>query len=332
VHRYGPHLFHTNHRAPMEWLARFTELVPYEHKVEALLADGRHVPLPVNRHTINAVFNQALAHPEAVRAFLRAQAEPIAEPRNAAEHLNAHIGRTLTDLFFRPYTRKMWNLDLEELDASVVKRIPLRDDDEDRYFPHDEFQVMPRNGYTAAFESILAHPNIEVSLDRAFERGMEDAYGFCFNSMPIDEYFDFELGALPYRSIRFHHREVEAGYNADRASVVNFTDDGPLTRETNWCLLPNHLVHDTGRRTVTREEPCDYQDNAFERYYPVKTSDGRYAALYDRYKQMAEGLPNLRFIGRCGTYQYLDMHQVINQSLRGAEAWLRERMPTPRLV
>ncbi len=329
LHRYGPHLFHTSNKRVVDWLARFTVLDEYQHRVEVLLEDGRCVPLPINRSTINAVFGTSLRDEPSVRRFLAEQAEPRAEIRNAADHLIAHIGTRLTDLFFRPYTRKMWRMELEQLDAAVVKRIPIRYDDEDRYFPADLYQVMPRDGYTAAFGRILDHARISVELDTAFTHDMLDRHAHCFNSMPIDEFFAFDEGALPYRSIRFHHEARPDSYARGETSVVNFTDTRPFTRETDWSRLPGHRVHETGRKTITLEEPCDYRDNELERYYPVKTSDGRHEAVYQRYRRRAEKLGGVTFIGRCGTYQYLDMHQVINQSLAGAEAWLTERGVTP---
>ena len=330
LHRYGPHLFHTS-----SWFSRFTVLDEYQHRVQALLADGSCVPLPVNRNTLNAVFGAALADEAAVRAFLAAKAEPRASIRNAADHLVSHVGATLTDLFFRPYTRKMWRscrrrrlmvswrMELEELDAAVVQRIPIRHDDEDRYFPADRYQGLPRGGYEAAFRRILDHPRINVSLGTAFCHDMLERHLHCFNSMPIDEFFGFDEGALPYRSIRFHHESRPDGGERGTAPVLNFTDSGPFTRETDWSRLPGHRVRHTGRRTVTREEPCDYRENGYERYYPVKTSDGRHERVYQRYRKRGERLGRVTFIGRCGTYQYLDMHQVINQSLAGAAAWLR---------
>ena len=322
VHRYGPHLFHTNNAGVVAWLRRFGTLVPYEHRVEAIVPSGQLVPLPVNRRTINAVFGVSLADSAAVAAFLAAQGEPIGQPRNAGEYLRAHIGPVLTDLFFRPYTRKMWALDLEDMDTSVIQRIPLRDDEEDRYFPGDRFQFLVQDGYTALFERLLDHERIRVTLSQPFEREMLNDYGACFNSMPIDVFFDSVFGALPYRSIRFHHRSEPDGYGQGHAAVLNYTDAGPYTRQTDWSRLPDHRVVASGRKTVTVEEPCDYADNAMERYYPVKTSDGRYEAIYLRYKALSEQSGACRFIGRCGTYKYLDMHQVINQSRAGAQRWL----------
>jgi UDP-galactopyranose mutase len=140
--------------------------------------------------------------------------------------------------------------------------------------------------------------------------------------MPIDEYFGSCLGPLPYRSIRFHHRSEAGGYALGMTSVVNFTDNGRFTRQTDWSLLPGHVMRETGRKTVTLEEPCDYCENDMERYYPIKTQDGSNDALYERYKDLALKERKLRFIGRCGTYQYLDMDQVINQSLQGVRTWI----------
>lgn len=321
VHVYGPHLFHTSNTRVVAWLQRFGEWVPYEHRVQARLPNGRLVPLPVNRRTVNEVYGLSLKSDEEVRDFLARIAVPNASPANAAEYLYCHVGSEITDLFFRPYTRKMWAMDLEEVDTSVVRRLPIRYDLEDRYFPDDKFQMMPRDGYTALFERILEHPGIRVHLSTGYASGIEVSYRHVFNSMPIDEYFGYALGELPYRSIRFHRRNVKI-WREDGAAVLNYTDAGPHTRETSWHLIPCHLAQDTGRRTVTVEEPCDYRDNDMERYYPVKTADGRFVALYERYRRLAADLPNMTFIGRCGTYQYLDMHQVINQSLAHSEEWL----------
>jgi UDP-galactopyranose mutase len=324
LHRYGPHVFHTNATPVFEWLQRFGTWTRYLHRVRAILPDGSLVPLPVNRDTVNGVFGEALASETEVAAFLRGVAVPIADPANAAEHLRAHLGDKLTDLLFRPYTRKMWGLELEEIDADVVRRLPVRLDANDLYFPTDRHQALPADGYTALFGEILGHSNISVDLAVDYAADMEQSYDFSFNSMAIDEFFGCRLGELPYRSLRFHHRTVTR-WDDLPYSVRNYTDAGPFTREAWWHCLPGHLHRDTGRRTVTIEEPCDYRENGNERYYPVKTADGRSQALYQAYRALAENLPNMRFIGRCGTYQYLDMDQVIGQSLAGARRWLEGR-------
>ena len=324
VHRYGPHLFHTNATPVFDWLSRFTAWTPYHHRVAAILPSGGLVPMPVNLDTINTVFGKALATEPEVMAFLESIAVPIADPRNAGEHLRSRIGDVLTDLFFRPYTRKMWGQELEDMDASVVRRLPLRFDRSDLYFPGDKYQALPKNGYTALFEAIFDHPLIRVELLVDYAAGMERDYDFCFNSMAIDEFFGGQLGDLPYRSLRFHTRTATVWTDIPYCQR-NYTDDGPYTREAWYHCLPGHLLQDTGRRTVVVEEPCDYRDNGNERYYPVKTADGRYQALFQQYRALAAELPDMAFIGRCGTYQYLDMDQVINQSLVGARRWLDNR-------
>jgi UDP-galactopyranose mutase len=322
-HAYGPHLFHTSNDRVWDWLRRFVDFLPYEHRVGAYVAElGGCVPLPVNRTTINRVFGEQLETEVETRAFLARIAVPNATPANAAEYLHAQIGTRLTDLFFRPYTRKMWALELEQMAASVVARIPLRFDTDDRYFPTETHQGLPKGGYAELVARILDHPGIRVSLDTAFDKGRLQGFAFCFNSMPIDEYFDTALGPLPYRSIRFHHRVEPAAYRLGDTAQVNFTDDGIHTRQSDWSRLPGHVVAPGPVKTVTLEEPCADHQNNMERYYPVKTSDGAPEKLYERYRDLALAEPKIQFIGRCGTYRYLDMDQVINQSLQSARAWL----------
>lgn len=323
VHTYGPHLFHTSNEGVFRWISRFGEMVDYRHSATARLADGREVPMPINRETLETLFDTTLPDTAAVEALLAGQARPVEAPANAAEFLLGRIGPTLTDLFFRPYTKKMWGLDLEEMDASVVKRIPLRTDYSRDYFPADTYQVLPRDGYTALFARIFDHPNIRVTLGQAFDRALERDYAWCFNAMAIDEYFDYVHGDLPYRSIRFHHRTAPRE-TLRGCAVVNYTDTGPFTRETRWQLLPCHDVAPGPSSTVTVEEPCSYDENDHERYYPVKTADGRHQDTYRKYAELAAREDRLSFIGRCGTYQYLDMHQVINQSLQTCRKWLAQ--------
>ena len=327
VHRYGPHLFHTKNRAVADWLRRFGEFVPYTHRVRALLPSGIPAPLPINLDTVNLVFNTAYQSEDEIIAHLARVALPVADPKNAAEYLYSRIGRDLTDLLFRPYTRKMWQFELEEMDVSVVKRLPIRFDRQDGYFDTGETQMLPRHGYTAVFGEILKHENIVVATNIGFDRAMLTEYAFCFNAMPIDEFFDCSLGELPYRSIKFHHLDIPAD-QAGRPewSVTNFTDSSKYTRETRWDVLPHHVLKDTGQITATIEEPCDYRENAMERYYPIRTADHRYQSLYLSYCKLAGAQADrIDFIGRCGTYQYLDMDQVINQSLanvrRHLERW-----------
>jgi UDP-galactopyranose mutase len=333
IHRYGPHLFHTANARVLAWVRRFGGWTPFTHRVKALLPGGSLAPMPVNLDTVNAVFGTRYATGAEVDAHLARISIPSPQPRNAAEYLGSRIGRELTDLFFRPYTKKMWGMDLEDMSAAVVKRIPLRTDTVDTYFPDTDEQILPDVGYTALFESIFDHPMIKVELKAEFRHDMLGDFEHAFLSMPIDEFYGFSEGELPYRSIRFHHHSAPADALPDQwkggdegFSVINFTDSGPFTRETAWHRLPGHLVTETGRRTLTREEPCDYRDNTFERYYPVKTADGANDEAYAKYVALSRHhADTVTFIGRCGTYRYLDMDQVINQSLMGVESWIKNR-------
>ncbi len=326
VHKYGPHLFHTSSMRVVDWLSRFTQWLPYEHRVVARLPDGGYAPMPVNLDTINAVFGSSLQDADDVARRLKQLSIPRTPVVSAEDHLLSTIGPELTDLFFRPYTRKAWGLDLSDLDASVVRRLQIRTDREDRYFPGDTFQAMPSDGYTAMFERIFDHPRISVETGRAFDPAMLAACDHCFNSMPIDEYFSYAFGELPYRSIRFH-LSVESPAADPGHVTINHTDTGPFTRETWWGRIPGHHPSPGAGLVRTLEEPCDYRENDMERYYPVKTHDGRYEAVYQRYNELAGSLGSMTFIGRCGTYQYLDMHQVVNQSLAGVNKWLAGGRP-----
>ncbi|WP_245280120.1 UDP-galactopyranose mutase [Hyphomicrobium sp. 99] len=322
VHKYGPHLFHTSNQKVIDWLSRFTGWLPYEHRVAARLPDERLAPLPVNLDTVNIVFRESLSTPEEVASLLASKVLNRNPILSAEDHLYTHIGPDLTNLFFRPYSLKMWAMDLSETDASVVRRLEIRMDRDDRYFPNDTFQAMPSEGFTRLFERILDHDRIHVRLGESFSADVADAYDECFNSMPIDEFFGFDLGELPYRSIRFHLNEHAAEVTSAPYAVINYTDHGPFTRETWWHRISGHHVRPGPTVLRTVEEPCDYRDNGYERYYPVKTRDGRYDALYRQYAERISSDKRMHFIGRCGTYQYLDMHQVINQSLAHVGKWL----------
>lgn len=276
IHKYGPHIFHTNNKKVYEWVTQFSEWVEYKHKVKAQLSNGEYVTLPVNRETKNKVGKE-----------------------------------NIIDIFYRPYTKKMWDKELEELDPNILKRVPIRDDDNEYYFPDALYNVMPKYGYTEVFKDILKHENIKVSLNTPFTKDMETDYSHVFNSMAIDCYYDYEFGHLPYRSLKFHHVSLPMT-KVLPTSVVNFTHDGKYTRMTEWKQFPNHGTSDKWT-TLTYEEPCDYKENDFKRFYPVKDINGENRNLYNRYKAIEN--TKTTFIGRCGMYVYIDMDQAINSSL-----------------
>ena len=284
IHKYGPHIFHTNNEKVFTWLSRFTNWVTYKHKVKGMLASGELVTLPINRIT----------------------KEKVGE-------------NNLVETFIRPYSEKMWNMPLEQLDPAILNRVPMRDDDNEYYFPNDDFQYMPVDGFTKLFENILNHPSIKVRLKTEFNKVMESDFDHVFNSMPIDQYYDYVYGQLPYRSIKFHEINLPLP-RLFPVSVVNFTHRSPYTRIVEWKNFPNHGENDSNT-TVTYEEPCDYLDNFMERFYPVKDISGKNQLTYQKYHSIEN--KKVTFIGRLGLYQYLDMHQCINISLTTAKKYLR---------
>lgn len=223
----------------------------------------------------------------------------------------------ILDTFYRPYTEKMWGMKLEQVSPNIIKRVPMRDDFEDRYFPKAKFQKLPKHGYTALFEKILAHGSISLCLETPFTKKMISSYDFIFNSMPIDEFFNYRYGYLPYRSIIFHHQIKEVKQITPHP-VVNYTDKLKYTRHTEWKNFPEH-GNNLNKTIVTYEEPCDFKKNNFERYYPVKDINGKNQKLYRKYNSETPG--NMKFIGRCGSYAYIDMDQAISSALSTARKY-----------
>jgi UDP-galactopyranose mutase len=219
--------------------------------------------------------------------------------------------KNILDIFYRPYTKKMWGIELDELDPEIIQRVKIRDDLNEYYFPDDSFQALPKEGYTNLVHNILDHKLIKVILNQPFTFSMEKEFDHIFNSMPIDEYFNFCFGELPYRSIKFHTYTLPLP-QVYPVAVVNFTHKDRYTRVTEWKNLPGHGTVNS-HTTLTIEEPCDFKDNNFERYYPVKDLKGINRKTYKMYEQKT---PNhMTFIGRCGLYAYLDMHQAVSASL-----------------
>ncbi|VEF10899.1 UDP-galactopyranose mutase [Pseudomonas fluorescens] len=304
VHRYGPHIFHTNAQRIVDYLSRFTEWRPYEHRVLAQV-DGQLVPIPINLTTLNKLYGLSMTSEQA-EVFLAERAEPVATIRTSEDVVVNQIGRTLYEKFFRGYTRKQWGLDPSALDKSVTSRIPTRTNEDDRYFT-DTFQMMPRDGYTRMFERMLDHPRIDLLLNTDFKAVRDEVkFSHVIYCGPIDEYFDFQLGRLPYRSLRFEHQTLEQE-RYQPVAVVNFPDpEVPYTRITEYKHLTGQVHPCT---SITREFPCDEGDP----YYPVPRAEN--VELYKRYKAHAEQTPNVTFLGRLGTYKYYNMDQVVGQAL-----------------
>ncbi len=319
IHKYGPHLLHCNKKSKaLTFLSQFTEWVNYEHKVRALLRDGRTTPLPINKITLEDIYGKKFKTENEVRNFLDSIRNPDINPINTDQLFEATVGNKLADIFFRPYTRKMWGIDPSQLSLNVGARLPVRVNEDTRYF-NDDFQALPKNGYAKMIEKMLEHENIQVNLNTIYEKGMENFYNHSFLCLPIDQFFDFEYGVLPYRSIIFEHKKE---FNEDlSAPVINFTDDSCYTRKTQWNLLPNCKKKKKDFNTVTYEMPCSMNDNPNEYYYPVQTFSSK--NIYQKYEKLAKKQKLITFCGRTGLYKYIDMIPAVMIHMKIAYNFLK---------
>jgi UDP-galactopyranose mutase len=305
IHKYGPHIFHTNSDEIVEYLSRFTRWRPYEHRVLADI-DGTLIPMPINRVTLNTLYGLSLETDEQVEAFLEARAVPCETIRNSEDVVVSRVGRELYETFFRGYTRKQWGIDPSALDKSVTARVPVRTSEDDRYFT-DSFQAMPAEGYTAMFNRMLDHPLIETKVGVEFEQVKERvSYDRLVYTGPIDEYFGYRFGRLPYRSLEFRHETKDTEWFQPTA-VVNYPSEAiPYTRVTEY----KHLTGQVSPKTsVTYEFPRADGDP----YYPVPRPENQ--RLFARYKTLADSSPDVLFVGRLATYRYYNMDQIVGQAL-----------------
>jgi len=304
IHRYGPHIFHTNAPKVVEYLSRFTDWRPYEHRVLACV-DGKLVPMPINRTTVNAIFDLDLRTDEEVEAFYASLAERRDPVLTSEDVVVGRVGRLLYELFFRGYTRKQWGMDPSELAATVTARVPARTNEDDRYFT-DTFQAMPAEGYTAMFERMLDHPNIELALGTDYVDVRDTvAHDRLIFTGPIDEYFGHRYGPLPYRSLEFRSVTLEWA-QAQPVAVINHPNEHDYTRVTEF----KHL---TGQRHPQTTLMYEYPSATGDPYYPIPRPENE--QRYKRYQALADATPNVTFVGRLGTYRYYNMDQVVAQAL-----------------
>lgn len=303
VHKYGPHIFHTNSTEVFSYLSQFTAWRPYEHRVLASV-DGQLLPIPINLDTVNRLYGCNMDSFE-LEKFFESAAEPVAKIRTSEDVVVSKIGRGLYEKFFRNYTRKHWGLDPSELDASVTSRVPIRLNRDDRYFT-DLIQAMPRYGYTRMFENILDHPNIKIMLNTDYKDiGALIPFRQLIYTGPVDEFFDFRYGKLPYRSLRFEFVTLDM-CQAQPVAVINYPNEHLYTRATEF----KHLTgQEHPKTTLVYEYPCGEGDP----YYPVPKPEN--AELYKQYHQLALSVPEVHFAGRLGTYKYYNMDQVTAQAL-----------------
>jgi UDP-galactopyranose mutase len=306
MHRYGPHIFHTNSDDVVAYLSQFTRWRPYEHRVLAAVRGGLHVPIPINRTTLNTLYGLNLKTDEEAQAYLAARAEPVDKVRTSEDVVVSAVGRELYETFFRGYTRKQWGMDPSELDKSVTARVPTRTNVDDRYFT-DKFQNMPAEGYTRMFENMLDQKGVALQLGVEFEDARrEAAYDRLIFSGPVDEYFDFRYGKLPYRSLKFRHETLDQEW-FQPVGTVNYPDEAtPYTRISEYKHMTGQAV---GKTTITYEYPSAEGDP----YYPVPRPENQ--ALYKKYEALALETPNVDFVGRLATYRYYNMDQVVGQAL-----------------
>ncbi|MFD1842329.1 UDP-galactopyranose mutase [Sphingomonas qilianensis] len=304
IHRYGPHIFHTNSDEIVQYLSKFTKWRPYEHRVLAAVRD-KLLPIPINRTTINGLYGLDLQDDDQAAAFLAARAERR-EIRTSEDVVIAAVGQELYETFFRGYTRKQWGLDPSELDKSVTARVPTRTSIDDRYFL-DSFQAMPLDGYTRMFENMVDHDLIDVELGVDFrDVANRVTVGHTIFTGPVDEYFDHRFGALPYRCLDFQH-ETHDMERFQPVAVVNYpSEDTPFTRITEYKQLTGQ-VH---RQTSISYE---YSSATGNPYYPIPRADNQ--AVYKQYEALADALPDVSFVGRLATYKYYNMDQVVGQAL-----------------
>ena len=302
VHKYGPHIFHTNSKDVFDYLSRFTDWRQYQHKVLASV-DGQLVPIPINLDTINQLYGLNLNSFQ-VEEFLKSRAEAKAEIRTSEDVVVSKVGRELYEKFFRGYTRKQWGLDPSELDAQVTARVPTRTNRDDRYFT-DTYQAMPKFGFTRMFQRMLDHPNIKILLNTDYRDVKEIIpYRELIYTGPVDEYFEFQFGKLPYRCLEFKHETLNIP-QYQSVAVVNYPNDNPFTRVTEF----KHLTgQDHPKTSIVFEYSCAEGDP----YYPIPRSEN--AVIYRQYQELAEQ-EGIHFVGRLATYKYYNMDQVVAQAL-----------------
>jgi UDP-galactopyranose mutase len=306
MHRYGPHIFHTNSDEVAGYLSRFTRWRPYEHHVLACVGPGLLVPMPINRTTLNTLYGLDLKTDDDAAAFLASRAESVEKIRTSKDVVISAIGRELYETFFQGYTRKQWGMDPSELDKSVTARVPTRTNTDDRYFT-DKFQNMPADGYTRMFENMLDQKGVELALGVDFEDARaETVYDRLIFTGPIDEYFDFRYGKLPYRSLRFRHETLDREWFQPVGTVNYPAESTAYTRISEYKHMTGQAAAKT---TITYEYPSDEGDP----YYPVPRPENQ--ALYKKYEALALDTPNVHFVGRLATYRYYNMDQVVGQAL-----------------
>lgn len=310
VHTYGPHIFHTNNKMVWDYVNRFGSFKPYINRVKAV-TKGKVYSLPINLLTINQFFNECLSPSEAKKFLAEKADKKVTDPQTFEDQALAFVGADLYEGFFKHYTIKQWGISPTELPASILKRLPVRFNYDDNYFAH-QYQGMPEEGYTPIIDNILAHPNIHVNLGMAFSPDQCANYAHTFYSGTVDGFFQYQLGRLPYRTLDFNQEIHEGDFQG--CAVMNYCDNSEcFTRITEhkyfspWEDHPKTIIYKEYSRN------CDENDIP---YYPVRLVNDK--DLLKKYVNLAEKLEKISFVGRLGTYRYLDMDVTIEEALNTA--------------
>lgn len=307
VHVYGPHIFHTSNEKIWNYIRQFDEFMPFVNRVKAIYNE-RVYSLPINLMTINSFFGKTLSPTEAAEFMASIGDKSIADPQTFEEQALRFVGRDLYDAFFKGYTQKQWGLHPSELPASILKRLPVRFNYDDNYYA-SAYQGMPKHGYTYIVEKMLNHPNITVHLNTKFERSMADVYDHVFYSGSIDTWFGFSEGRLGYRTLDFEVERHEGDYQGN--AVINYCD-----QKVPWTRISEHKHFspwETHEKTILYKEysrSCGENDTP---YYPIRLV--RDKEQLQRYVELANAEQKVTFMGRLGTYRYLDMHVTIADAL-----------------
>ena len=323
VHKYGPHIFHTDNERAWEYITRFCTMMPYINRVKSTVG-GKVYSLPINLHTINQFFDKAMS-PNEAKAFVATLSDPtIDEPANFEEQALKLLGSGLYEAFFKGYTIKQWGVDPKSLPASILKRLPVRFNYDDNYFAH-KYQGMPKDGYTDIVSSMLNHPNITVKLSTFFSKDMIDEYEHVFYSGPIDAFFDYELGRLGYRTLDFVMEKADGDFQG--CAVMNYGDESvPYTRISEHKHFTPWEKHEQTLYFKEYSRLCTQNDIP---YYPIRQTQEQ--EMLKQYVSKANNETKVTFVGRLGTYRYLDMDVTIKEALEVADLFL-EKQTAPAFV
>ena len=311
VHKYGPHIFHTDNVKVWNFVNNLTNFVPYINRVKATL-NGKVYSLPINLHTINQFFEKSLSPTEA-KKFIKDLSVNIPVINSFEDQALAFVGEDLYNAFFKGYTIKQWGISPKKLPSSILKRLPLRFNYNDNYFNH-KFQGMPVDGYTPIFEKLLGHPNINLLLKTSYSTTCNEDYHHVFFTGPIDSYFDYKFGRLAYRTLDFKE-EIHLG-DYQGCAVMNYNEENvPYTRITEHKHFAPHESHDS---TIIYKEYSRFATDEDIEYYPIRQVDDKDLLL--SYINEAHNVRNVSFLGRLGTYRYLDMDVTVLEALNASEA------------